>query len=85
MDAKKVMRPKVDKPMVRLAGEDGNAYMVMGRVMRALRRMGFTAEQVQEYKTEATKGNYDNLLAVTMEWVDEPSEDENLDAREGRR
>ena len=59
-----------EKPKVSLVGEDGNAFAIMGRVGRALRRAGYTQEEIDEYQNEATSGDYDNLLRVTMEYVD---------------
>jgi hypothetical protein len=55
---------------VQLVGLDGNAYAIMGRVMRALRDAGATKAQVDEYQEQATSGDYDNLLRVTSEWVE---------------
>lgn len=54
---------------VELIGQDGNAFMIMGRVSRALRKAGVPSEEVDQYVTEATSGDYDHLLAVTAEWV----------------
>lgn len=59
-----------EKPKVKLVGEDGNAFAIMGRVGKALRRAGYTQEEIDEYQNEATSGDYDNLLRVTMEYVD---------------
>lgn len=59
--------PEVTVPLV---GEDGNAFAIMGRVHKALRRAGVPPEQIEEYRKEATSGDYDNLLRVTMAWVD---------------
>lgn len=67
---------KVRKPGVRLVGEDGNAYSIMGRTTAALRR-ALSAESVDPapiidaYRREAMSGDYDNLLATTMRYVDE--------------
>ncbi len=58
------------KPKLKLVGEDGNAFMVLGLAARAARRAGWTREQIQEYQAEATSGDYDNLLAVTCEHFD---------------
>ena len=55
---------------VNLIGEDGNAFSILGRVSRALREAGVDAATIKEYSDEATSGDYDNLLAVTMSWVD---------------
>lgn len=58
-----------EKPTVKLIGEDGNAFAIMGRVTGALKDNGYTKEEIDEYKKQATSGNYDNLLRVTAEWV----------------
>lgn len=57
------------KPTVKLVGEDGNAFAITGRVRSALRRAGYTAEEIKQYTEEATSGDYDNLLRVTTKWV----------------
>lgn len=59
----------VPKPTVKLIGEDGNAFSIMAKVARALRRTGHP-ELAERYLDEAKSGDYDNLLAVTMEYVD---------------
>ncbi len=59
------------KPQVRLVGEDGNAYAILGRVRTALRAAGASPEYVERYTREATSGVYDHLLAVTLKYVDE--------------
>jgi len=61
---------KREKPAVRLVGEDGNAFAIMGRVTRALRKAGYASDDVSEYRREAMSGDYNNLLSVTMRWVD---------------
>ena len=55
---------------VRLSGEDGNAFSILGRVKRALDDCGATSEDCAVYVAEATSGDYQNLLRVTSEWVD---------------
>jgi hypothetical protein len=57
------------KPIVRLIGTDGNAFAIMGKVARALRQAG-KPELVKPYTEEATSGDYDHLLRVTMKYVD---------------
>ncbi len=63
--------PEDQRPTVRLVGEDGNAFAIMGRVTKALRRAGFDNEVVKAYQKEATSGDYDNLLRVTLGYVRE--------------
>ena len=55
---------------VKLVGEDGNAFAILGRVSKALKKGGATKEQVDEYFAEATAAKYCDLLSVTMQWVD---------------
>jgi len=64
-----VGKPKGICPLV---GEDGNAFAIMGRASKALRKSGHTKEEVDQYFAEAKSGDYDNLLMVTTNWVDEP-------------
>lgn len=54
---------------VQLTGQDGNAFLIIGRVQKALRRGGVPAEQVSEFVAEATSGDYDNVLRTAMAWV----------------
>jgi hypothetical protein len=55
---------------VPLIGGDGNAFMILGKVTGALKRAGAPQEDIDSYMSEATSGDYDKLLAVTMEWVE---------------
>lgn len=57
----------MDKPVIEMP--DGNAFSIMGAVKKALKRNG-QADQVEEYLTKAMSGDYDNLLRVSMEYVD---------------
>ncbi len=66
-----------EKPRVRLVGQDGNAFAILGRVRRALLDAGASEEYVERYTREATSGDYNHLLAVTMEYVVEPSMSED--------
>jgi len=59
----------MEKPHVRLIGEDGNAFAIMGKVKKALIRAG-QEDKVEEYIKEATSGDYDHLLQVTMKYVE---------------
>ncbi len=67
------------KPRVRLVGEDGNAYSILGRVRRALREAGASTEYIERYTAQATASDYDHLLAVTMEHIEEGSDEDELE------
>ena len=54
---------------VQLTGEDGNAFFILGKVQRALRKGGATPEQIKEFMDEATGGDYNHLLQTTMKYV----------------
>ena len=55
---------------VQLTGQNGNAFVLIGLVRRALEEAGATREQIRTFVAEATSGDYDHLLVVCTEWVD---------------
>lgn len=61
--------PKTDVT-VKLVGEDGNAFAILGRVQKEMRRNKVPKEVIDAYLAEATSGDYDHLLRVTMDYVD---------------
>jgi len=64
------MKGPLTKPIVKFVGEDGNGFSIMGRVQQSLRRAGADKEYIDKYLKEATSGDYDHLLVVSMEYVD---------------
>lgn len=60
---------KCPEVKVKLVGEDGNAFAILARVMKAMKSSGIPADLITEYHTEATSGDYDHLLRTTMKWV----------------
>jgi hypothetical protein len=54
---------------VKLVGEDGNAFSILARVMKAMKVAGLSKEVIDAYYTEATSGDYDHLLQTTLKWV----------------
>lgn len=60
--------PRTDV-VVTLTGTDGNAFAILGKVIRELRRAGH-ADLVEEFKKEATSGDYDHLLQTCFKYVD---------------
>jgi hypothetical protein len=61
--------PNVDRPVLVLVGEDGNAFNILGRARRALRLAG-RGDEWAAFEAEATSGNYDHLLATAMKWFE---------------
>lgn len=64
------MKEPLNKPIVQLLGQDGNAFAIMGRVKQALKSAGADKEYINKYLSEATSGDYDHLIVVSMEYVE---------------
>ena len=52
---------------LKLVGEDGNAFAIMGRARQALRRNG-RSDLIDAFTSECTSGDYSNLLATCMRY-----------------
>ncbi len=63
-------KPERPRPTVRLVGTDGNAFAVLGAVFRTLRGAGWTQEERDAFRAEATSGDYDHLLQTVMKYLD---------------
>jgi len=70
---KTVLHPEVT---VKLVGEDGNAFAILGRVRAALKEAGCTPKEVQEFTDEATNGDYSHLLQTVCRWVSVDADEE---------
>lgn len=54
-----------------LVGVDGNAFSIMGYVSRAIMKSGLGTQKRLEYQEKAMKGDYDELLSVSIDTIDE--------------
>lgn len=54
---------------VKLSGEDGNAYSIIGKVKKALIKGGHP-DLAEDFQTEAMSGDYDHLLQTAMDYVE---------------
>jgi hypothetical protein len=59
-----------ERPTVELTGTDGNAFAVLGRVEKALRRAGWIQADIDKFHQEATRGDYDHLLQTVFKYVE---------------
>ena len=59
-----------DKPSVKLVGQDGNAFMVLGLCKQAARKSGMDKEQVDTIMEEMMAGDYDHVLQTAMKHFD---------------
>jgi len=64
------------KPKLKLVGEDGNAFAIIGRARNAARKAGWSKEQIEKMQNQATSGDYNNLLQTMMEFFDTDGEEE---------
>lgn len=64
---KQIKHPEVT---VKLIGRDGNAFAILGAVTKALRHAKVPDVEIAEFQSEATSGDYNNLLATCMRWVE---------------
>jgi hypothetical protein len=62
--------PRYPDIKVQLTDKDGNAFAIIGRVTKALRRAGVPLEDRRAFQAEATKTDYNNVLQTVMKWVD---------------
>ena len=77
---------KVDKDYVlpnkkvklRLVGQDGNAFSLMGQFQRQARREGWTTEEVGTVINACTAGDYNDLLGVLIQVCKDPDESGEL-------
>lgn len=60
----------MSKPKCRLTGEDGNAFAIMGRVIKSLRSAG-QGHLVKEFQDKAMSGDYNHLIATCLDYVED--------------
>ncbi len=61
---------ETNRPTVRLIGQDGNAFAILGACQRAAKLAGWSKEQWAKVRDEMMAGDYDHLLATAMEHFD---------------
>lgn len=64
------MEPICENVKVQLSGQDGNAFFIIGRVTRAMRRAKVEKETIDAFTEEAMSGDYDNVLRTCMKYVE---------------
>lgn len=63
------LRAPITNVKVCLVGEDGNSWAILGHCWAAMRKAGHPQTFIDTFVTEATAGNYDDLLATVMRYV----------------
>jgi len=61
---------KPEKPELELTGQDGNAFFILGKAVRAARKAGWSKERIEEFQNKAMSGDYNNVLSTCMDYFD---------------
>lgn len=73
-----------DKPKVKLSGQDGNIYAVIGSASRALRRAG-QSDKCEEMKAKIKQASdYYVALGIIQEYIDFEDDTEDEDGEDDR-
>ena len=54
---------------VKLVGEDGNAFAILGRVSGAMKREQVSEAEQKAFMSEAQSSDYNNLLRTVYQWI----------------
>jgi len=61
---------ETDKPKVKMIGEDGNVFAIMGKVCKALKRAGMP-DKAKEFQKKAMKSkSYDAVLQLCFDYCE---------------
>ncbi|HEF7114084.1 TPA: hypothetical protein SAY06_000190, partial [Campylobacter jejuni] len=52
---------------VKLVGEDGNAFSILARVSKALKKASVSKEEISKFQKEAMSSDYNHLLNVVQD------------------
>lgn len=61
---------------MRLVGEDGNAFAILGRFMGAARRQGWDSDSINKVLIEAKSDDYNHLISTMVEVTYDENEDD---------
>ena len=53
---------------VKIIGKNGNAFNILSICVAAMKKHKLPKSEIDKFMTEATSGNYDNLLCVVTCW-----------------
>jgi hypothetical protein len=58
------------KILLKLTGTDANGFALLGTAIRAGKKAGWTVEQVETFKRDAAKADFDQLLRTLHQHFD---------------
>jgi hypothetical protein len=56
------------KPVLKIVGEDGNAFFILGKARKVAKQNKWSKQQIKTFTDEAMGGNYAHLLCVCMKY-----------------
>ena len=62
--------PKYPHITVRLSGQNGNAFSLMGVTRQAMRKAKVPQDEIEEVMKECMAGDYDHLIQTIMRTVE---------------
>lgn len=63
-----IATPKHPQVRLSMTGESQHAFFIMGRAVAAMRSAGLPESDRLAFLSEATAGNYDELLSTVRRW-----------------
>jgi len=60
----------MEKPKLRLTGEDGNVFNILGLALKTAKAAGWEKKKIEKFRKEAMAGNYDNALQTCMKYFE---------------
>lgn len=66
----------MEKVRLNLVGIDGNAYSLLGAFAAAAREQGWSDQDIEAVRVEATSSNYDHLVQTLLGYTNAPDDDE---------
>ena len=58
----------MSKPILKLIGQDKNAFVILGLAQRAAKKDGWTKEAIDKFLEEAKSGDHDHLLSTCSKY-----------------
>ena len=52
------------KPKLKIIGEDGNVFFILGMAQRAAKKAGWEKEKLDKFMADCMSGNYDHVLCL---------------------
>ena len=60
----------IEKPKLKLTGENGNVFHVLGLALKVGKAAGWTRKEIDKFMKEAMSDDYDNALQTCMKYFD---------------